>query len=138
MNNFNQNMNMGQDNQNNMKNNNMNNINIQSMNYQRTKHKPNLGGSIISVCAQESQTIDKNETNTIKNIIQVAYSNSENSQNFLSDLITQEIKQKLGGEWFVFICNANQNISLNISTISDTDYLIFKLGTSIFKIAKIK
>ena len=58
--------------------NNINNINIQSMNYQRTRHKPNLEGSIISVCAQESQTIDKNETNTIKNIMQVSYSNSDN------------------------------------------------------------
>ena len=108
------------------------------MNYQRTKHKPNLEGSIISACTQESQTIDKNETNSIKNIIQVAYSNSDNNPRFLSDIITEEIKNKLGGEWFVFICDTNQNISFSISTISETDYLTFKLGTSLFKIAKIK
>ena len=107
-------------------------------NFKRKRHHPNLELSIISSVTQESQSIDKNETNLIKNIIQIEYSNSNKTHEFLSEIITEKIKRKLGGEWFIYICEQNQNISFSISTVSDSDFLIIKVGTSLFKIAKVK
>ena len=43
------------------------------MNFTRPKHQPQIEGSIECASVQESQSIDKNETNTIKNMIQVCY-----------------------------------------------------------------
>ena len=63
------------------------------MNFKRTTYNPNLEGSIVCNCIQESQTIDKNETNTIKNIIQVCNSNSDNNPEYLTDTINKEIKK---------------------------------------------
>ena len=87
---------------------------------------------------QDSQSIDKNEVNSIKNVVQVAYSNFQGNHGFLSDIIIEGIKRKLGGEWFIFICEEGKDISFSVSTVSDTDFLILKLGKSIFKIAKVK
>ena len=144
---------MGQGNMNNMQNNNFgNNMNMNPMNnnnqnnnmnnkgFSRKKHTPQLDMSILCSIINEGQSIDKNEINAIKSIIQVNYSNFDNNQNYLSDTIVEEIKNKLGGEWFVFICEDNNqsNIYFNISTVSDTDFLELKLGRTLFKIAKIK
>ena len=144
-NNFNQNINPNNMNiQNNNNNNNLNMMNPnmgkknKMQNFERKRHHPNLELSIISSVTQESQSIDKNETNLIKNIIQIEYSNSNKTHEFLSEIITEKIKRKLGGEWFIYICEQNQNISFSISTVSDSDFLIIKVGTSLFKIAKVK
>ena len=126
---------------NNQMNNQMNDNNYKKnkmQNFKRKRHHPNLELSIISSVIQESQSIDKNETNLIKNIIQIEYSNSNKTHEFLSEIITEKIKRKLGGEWFIYICEQNQNISFSISTVSDSDFLIIKVGTSLFKIAKVK
>ena len=126
---------------NNQMNNQMNDNNYKKnkmQNFKRKRHHPNLELSIISSVTQESQSIDKNETNLIKNIIQIEYSNSNKTHEFLSEIITEKIKRKLGGEWFIYICEQNQNISFSISTVSDSDFLIIKVGTSLFKIAKVK
>ena len=125
---------------NNQMNNQMNNNNYKKMkitNFKRKRHQPNLELSIASFIIQESQSIDKNEANLIKNIIQVSYSNT-NKNEYLSEIITERIRRKLGGEWFIYICEQSQNTSFSISTVSDSDFLIIKLGTSLFKIAKIK
>ena len=108
------------------------------MEFKRKRYHPNLELSIMSIIVQEPQSIDKNELNEIKRIIQIEYSNSNKIQGYLSDIITEKIKKKLGGEWFIFICDEKENIPFSISTISDSDFLILKLGSALFKIAKIK
>ena len=137
-NNQNNNMNNNQMNMiNNQKHNNANNNN-QKTHFQRKRHVPNLENSIMCTVNQDSPSIDKNEVNAIKNIIQIAYSNFQNNNGNLSDIIIEHIKKKLGGEWFIFICDEGKDISFTVSTVSDTDFLILKLGKSIFKIAKVK
>ncbi len=92
---------------------------------------------------QYSQIIDQNESNIIKCIIQVIYSSFDEKKNKkLSDEISEEIKKKLGGEWFVFVSNDNENkeekIKFQITMFEETDYLIITIGSSKFKIAKLK
>ncbi len=142
MNNMNNNQNMS--NMNNMNNNkqNMNNMNNninQSMNFQRKVHRPQSNESVLCIVQQESSVIDKNETNEIKNIVQVYYSSSLAQNNIiLSDYISEEIKKKLNGEWFVFVSDDKNNIDFSISTNSESDFLKIKIGSSLFTIAKIK
>ena len=94
-----------------------------------------------------SKFIDKNESNIIKSIIQVIYSSfdsfDEKKNKKLSDVISEEIKKRLGGEWFVFVTNANkekQKIKFQISMFDEDDksYLVINIGNSTFKIAKLK
>ena len=90
---------------------------------------------------QNSQIIDQNESNIIKCIIQVIYSSFDEKKNKkLSDEISEEIKKKLGGEWFVFVSNKNkeEKIKFQITMFEETDYLIITIGSSKFKIAKLK
>ena len=67
------------------------------------------------------------------------YTSSFNEDKILSDSICEGIKSKLQGEWFVFVSDANQkNLNFNISTVSQNDLLIIRLGQTRFQIAKIK
>ena len=127
-------------------NNNQNNINqnlfnYKNMNFQRKIHKPKEVEIIKVSSEQDTPSIDRNEMNVIKNIVQVKYSlfmNNNKNPFFLSESISEEIKNQLEGEWFVFVSDNKQNISFNISTVSKTDFLIIGVGNSIFRIAKIK
>ena len=99
--------------------------------------------SVLCIVKQESNSIDRNEVNEIKNIIQLRYSASlnnemENKNFYLSDLVCSDIKKKLQGEWFVFVSEDNQNIPFCISTVSESEFLILTIGKSSFKVAKIK
>ena len=139
-NNFNQNImnnnmnnNMNSPNNNNMQ---MNNNMLNKGEYKRKRHNPDKNMSIVLTVVQDLG-LDKNEVNLIKNIVQQCYS-SIDKKNFLSDYISFALKKKLKGEWFVFVCNANEEFSLGISVIPDTGYLILKLGNSKIQIARIK
>ena len=91
---------------------------------------------------QNSQIIDKNESNIIKCIIQSIYSSFDIKKGKkLSDEILKEIKNKLGGEWFVFVTDKlkeETKIKFRISMFDESDYLVMIIGSSIFKIAKLK
>ena len=141
MNNNNQNMN---NNNQNMNNNNqiMNNMdnNNQVKNFKRTIYKTKVGDmSVLCSVQQHSELIDKNEVNEIKNIIQVNYTAIGHDQKIiLSDLISNQLKQKLQGEWFVFVSDVGKNVDFSISTVSKSGFLIIKIGNSQFIIAKIR
>ena len=96
--------------------------------YIEKRHFPNNEIKEDTTCTieQYSESIDNNETNLIKNIVQIFFSNfgRKREDKALSHSITKEIKKKLGGEWFVFVSNKNDNIKFNISSISESDYLI--------------
>ena len=86
-----------------------------------------------------TETIDSNETNSIKSIVALLYSTyKQTNEKSLSSCISEEIKNKLGGEWFVFASNKKLNISLNITTVSDSDFLKIDIGESQILIAKTK
>ena len=139
MNNINNNLNMQYNPQFNVHNNiPNNNMNLMTANFKRKCHIPEEGKSIVCSIENESNAIDRNETNVIKNIIQMKYSSFSENPGFLSDFISEELKKKLKGEWFVFVSDARQNIPFIISTLSEKDYLIIKFGNSKFHIAKIK
>ena len=140
------NFNNGNGNQNMMNQNNFNNQmgNNNNMNFQfeRKKHKPNNNNeSVICIVNQESNSIDRNEVNEIKNIVQLRYSsfiNDDSEKNFLSDLVCHDIKKKLQGEWFVFVSDAGQRIPFSISTVSDSEFLDLIIGKTSFRVARIK
>ena len=129
-------------NNNNMNNNNMNNNQKnQVMNFTRRIYRLNNDNdaSVMCIVEQNSESIDKNEVNEIKNIVQISYTTAITDPSLvLSDCISEQLKQKLQGDWFVFVSEVGKKIDYCISTVSASDFLIIKLGTSRFVIAKIQ
>ena len=84
-------------------------------------------------------TVDRNEMNIIRDLIEVFYTsfNEQNTEN-LSELISNAIKKKLGGEWFVMAQSLKQKLAFTISSVSYTDIIKFKVGESRIHIAKLK
>ena len=115
-------------------------LNNQNENY-KNKIYPSKIQNYTCEIEKESELIDRNEVNAIKNIIQLNLCNYKylvDKNITLSDSIADNIKKKLGGEWFVFVLNKNKNISLNLSSITEKDFLIFNVGNDNIKIARIK
>ena len=140
-NNNNQNMMMNNQANNQMNfNGNQNNLNLKNINnYSRKKYAPNNNDSVYCTVEQNNSSIDPNEVNEIKNIIQLTYvSFFSDNDTYLSDLICEEIKKRFDGEWFVFVCNINDDFNFSFSTISNNEILILKFGTTKISIAKIK
>ena len=135
-NNDNQNINY----QGNYINNNQNIYNNNKNDFIKTMHIPKIDKdkSILCNISHQTPNIDKNETNEIKSMIQLLYSNFGRNREKLSSKLSEEIKNKLGGEWFVFVSKKNNKIQFNIATISESDYLVIDIGNSVFKIAKMK
>lgn len=119
--------------------NNEDNVKKDEIRYIPKKHIPKLADSYLCSVRRTSEAIDINETNSIINIVQLNYSTySKDNKKTLSTLISENIKNKLGGEWFIFVSKKNDKISLNFTTVSESDFLIIDIGKSQFKIAKTK
>ena len=104
------------------------------------KHTPNIPETTF-FCKVESspQAFDKNEINEIRSIIETFYTSFNiKSSDSISELISDAIKNKLGGEWFVIAQSLDQKLSFIISSVSDSDIIEFKIGNSKFKVAKIR
>ena len=102
---------------------------------------PKTSGDITIFCSEETTdlSIDRNEMNIIRNIIETIYTiYNGNVKETLSELVSKEIKKKLGGEWFVIVHSQKQKLYYNISTVSNTNIIKLKIGESKFQIAKIK
>lgn len=115
--------------------------NNQNKNYTRNIYPIKIQNNTNCTIEKVSEYIDRNETNAIKNIIQLNLCNYKylvDKNISLSDSISDNIKRKLGGEWFVFVFNKNKSISLNLSSITENDFLIFNIGNERIKIARIK
>ena len=85
--------------------------------------------------------VDKNDVNEIRRIIELKYTSfNEKGNTTISELISEEIKKNFGGEWFVFAYNMNlePKLPFTISSVSKSDILKFRMGESIFQIARIK
>ena len=107
--------------------------------YISKRHIPKLENSIFCYVRKKSDIIDINETNSIASIIQLFYSTySKNKKKSLSTLVSENIKKKLGGEWFVFVSRKDEKIFLNFTNISESDFLIIDIGKTQFKTIKTK
>jgi hypothetical protein len=144
MGNGNNNQNMANNNQNgnNMNNNFQNNNNNNNEDFMRIKHMPiKTDDDLYESIIENNIIFNNNEINEIKTIIETEYSsfvqyNSED--NYLSDLICEKLKDTFGGEWLVFVSNANDLLSFSISNYSNYETLLLRFGNSRIQIAKIK
>ena len=117
---------------------NENNNKLNEVILKEKRHKPELSSSYRCSIINYSSTIDRNESNIIKSIVEFSYvTTKEFEKQSLSSIINEKIKGKLGGKWFVFVYKIDQPILFNISYISYSDLLIIRIGDSEFKIAKL-
>jgi hypothetical protein len=87
----------------------------------------------------KNQIVDRNEMNIIRNIIEILYSScNDQSSDTLSELICDQIKKKLGGEWFVMAQGQDEKLSFNISSVSNTNIIKIRIGESRIHIGKLK
>jgi len=141
--NNNQNMINNYQNGNNKNNNFQNNNNNNNQNYMRIKHMPNQVDDDFYECIIEniSPIFNSNEINEIKTIVETEYASFLQytlEDNYLSDLISEKIKDKFEGEWLVLVSNANDNLTFSISNYSNSETLMLRLGNTRIQIAKIK
>ena len=112
-----------------------------NIHYVRKHYKIQLENVIMPTITQNSNLLDRHEINEINNIIQQVYAykvTQKEGNDFLSDIICQKIKNKIHGDWLVFVSDYNKKIPLSFSTIRESDFLIIQLGKTKFQIVKLK
>ena len=111
--------------------------------FERKQYKIKNNYSVFANVKQASNFVDKKETNEIFVIVQQIYSfklnnKSDDKCKYMSDMIAENIKYKLGGQWFVLISDSNKNIPFSFSSISASDALVITLGSTKFQIIRFK
>ena len=82
------------------------------------------------------QGIDMNEYNIIVECCKQAYISGMKP---LSEHCTNSIKQKVGGDWFVFACNMNEaDFDFHLTKVKGGDFLSFSLDNKKFEVCRIK
>ena len=82
------------------------------------------------------QGIDQNEYNQIVECCKGAYMNRVTP---LSEHCTQAIKQRLGGDWFVFQCEmGNAEFDFHLTKVRGGDYMTFSLDNRKFEVCRLK
>ena len=57
----------------------------------------------------------------------------------LSEHCTQAIKQRLGGDWFVFQCEeGNSDFDFHLTKVKGGDYMTFALDNRKFEVCRLK
>ena len=57
----------------------------------------------------------------------------------LSEICTNGIKQRLGGEWFVFQCDmGNTDFDFHLTKVKGSDYMSFSLDNKKFEVCRLK
>ena len=106
------------------------------------RHIPNQVDNDLYECILEnnSSIFNNNEINEIKTIVETEYAKLllYNLEDNLSDLISEKIKDKFGGEWVILASNANDNLTFSISNYTNSETLLLRLGNTRIQIAKIK
>ena len=105
-----------------------------------------LDQTITCSVTRKPQGVDNNELNIIRHIIELNYTCFNKARKeTISELISEEIKKNLGGEWFVIAYNEAYNHNENkkllpfvISSVEESDMIKFEIGESVFQIARIK
>ena len=82
------------------------------------------------------QGIDQNEFNIIVECCKQAYMSRMTP---LSEHCTNLIKQRLGGDWFVFQCDmGNSDFDFHLTKVKGGDYLTFSLDNKKFEVCRLK
>ena len=108
----------------------MNYNNQQNNQFQQNQYKPNLQ------IKTRGNGIDQNEYNTITNSCINAYSNKAYP---LSTNASNNIKNTIGGEWFV--CsnpNDKKDFDFSLTSARTEDSLIFTVDTILFQVCRLK
>ena len=82
------------------------------------------------------QGIDMNEFNSIVDCCKQAYISRATP---LSEHCTTLIKQRLGGDWFVFQCEeGNSDFDFHLTKVRGGDYMTFSLDNKKFEVCRLK
>ena len=82
------------------------------------------------------QGIDQNEYNQIVECCKGAYMRRVTP---LSEHCTQAIKQRLGGDWFVFQCEMGKSdFDFHLTKVKGGDYITFSLDNTKFEVCRLK
>ena len=80
--------------------------------------------------------IDMNEFNSIVECCKQAYMSRATP---LSEHCTNAIKQRLGGDWFVFQCELNNtDFDFYLTKVKGGDYMTFRLDNRKFEVCRLK
>ena len=80
--------------------------------------------------------IDMNEFNSIVECCKQAYMSRATP---LSEHCTNAIKQRLGGDWFVFQCDLNNtDFDFYLTKVTGGDYMTFSLDNRKFEVCRLK
>ena len=82
------------------------------------------------------QGIDMNEFNSIVECCKQCYMSRATP---LSEHCTQAIKQRLGGDWFVFQCEEGKSdFDFHLTKVKGGDYMTFSLDNKKFEVCRLK
>ena len=82
------------------------------------------------------QGIDQNEYNQIVECCKGAYMSRATP---LSERCTQAIKQRLGGDWFVFQCEMGKSdFDFHLTKVKGGDFITFSLDNTKFEVCRLK
>ena len=82
------------------------------------------------------QGIDMNEFNSIVECCKQAYMSRATP---LSEQCTNAIKQRLGGDWFVFQCEMGaSDFDFHLTKVRGGDYMTFSLDNKKFEVCRLK
>ena len=102
------------------------------------RHQPNFAGGSNFVELARGQGIDRNEYDKIIAAARKAFEESRNDTQTISYKTGKEIKNKLRGQWFVFVSEKGKKFDFSLSTVASSDYLTFTLGNTLFQVCRLK
>ena len=98
--------------------------------------QPGYGQQPVYKQISVGQGIDQNEYNQIVECCKGAYMNRATP---LSEHCTQAIKQRLGGDWFVFQCEMGKSdFDFHLTKVKGGDYITFSLDNKKFEVCRLK
>jgi len=98
--------------------------------------QPGYGAEPVYKQISVGKGIDMNEFHSIVECCKQAYMSRANP---LSEHCTQAIKQKLGGDWFVFQCELNNtDFDFYLTKVTGGDYMTFSLDNRKFEVCRLK
>jgi hypothetical protein len=98
--------------------------------------QPGYGQQPVYKQISVGQGIDMNEFNSIVECCKQAYITGARP---LSEQCTQLIKQRLGGDWFVFQCEmGGSEFDFHLTKVKGGDYMTFSLDNKKFEVCRLK
>ena len=98
--------------------------------------QPGYGQQPVYKQISVGKGIDMNEFNSIVECCKQAYMSGATP---LSEHCTNAIKQRLGGDWFLFQCELNNtDFDFYLTKVSGGDYMTFSLDNRKFEVCRLK